>query len=218
MNSTANTAASPAKFMFDLDFAGGAEKAPAKATILLSEHTALLGDAEARGYRNGFAAAEAQARAAVELRTAAALDQIAGALDRLVAGLKGVEARLETEAVDVAVAVGRKLSAELIAREPFAEVAALASSCFRHLAGTPHVVVRVHEATYEVAREKLEGIAHMRGFDGRLVVLADPELAPGDCRIEWADGGITRDRASIDAAIGTEVGRYVSARMTAASA
>ena len=33
-----------------------------------------------------------------------------------------------------------------------------------------------------------------RGFEGRLVVLAEPEIAPGDCRIEWADGGVVRDQ------------------------
>ena len=31
------------------------------------------------------------------------------------------------------------------------------------------------------------------GFAGRLVVMGDPEIVPGDARIEWADGGIVRD-------------------------
>jgi flagellar assembly protein FliH len=37
-------------------------------------------------------------------------------------------------------------------------------------------------------------------------------LAPGDCRIEWADGGLTRDSAATAAAIGEAVARYVAAR------
>ena len=52
----------------------------------------------------------------------------------------------------------------------------------------------------------------MQGFDGRLIVLAETGLAPGDCRIEWADGGLTRDRAATAAAIGEAVTRYVAAR------
>ena len=39
-----------------------------------------------------------------------------------------------------------------------------------------------------------------------------PALAPGDCRIEWADGGLTRDRAAVAAAISEAVSRYVAAR------
>ena len=37
-------------------------------------------------------------------------------------------------------------------------------------------------------------------------------MAPGDCRIEWADGGLVRDRAATEAAIGEAVSRYVAAR------
>ena len=37
-----------------------------------------------------------------------------------------------------------------------------------------------------------------------------PDIALGDCRIEWADGGVNRDSAAADAAIGDAVARYVS--------
>ena len=33
------------------------------------------------------------------------------------------------------------------------------------------------------------------------MVLAEPDIAPGDCRIEWADGGISRDSAATEHAI-----------------
>ena len=43
-------------------------------------------------------------------------------------------------------------------------------------------------------------------------MLAESDIAPGDCRIEWADGGINRDSTEADAAIGEAVARYLSAR------
>ena len=190
----------PAKFLFDNDFAVGERT---KSSVALAEHAAKLTEAEAAGYRKGFAAAKAEA----EERAAAAIER--AELNR---GLAAVETRLETEAVEVAVAVARKLAPELIAREPFAELSALAAGCFRHLVAAPHVVVRVNDALQERARELLEETARAGGFDGRLVVLAEPEIAPGDCRIEWADGGLSRDRASTEAAIGEAVTRYVAAR------
>lgn len=204
----------PAKFLFDLDFAEGAEKKPSERAIAAAEHAAQLAEAEAAAYRRGVAAAEAQAAAGIQRQIAITLDRIGQALETLTRGMGGLESKLEAEAVDIAVQVGRKLAPELIAREPLAEVEALANDCFRQLIGAPHVVVRVNDAVYDTAREKLEAIARTRGFEGRLIVLGEPEIAPGDCRIEWADGGITRDRTATEAAIGEAVKRYVTARRT----
>ena len=77
---------------------------------------------------------------------------------------------------------------------------------------TPHVVVRVNDALYELAQEKLAAIARQTGFDGRLLIMAEPDIAIGDCRIEWADGGMMRDRAAADALIGETVKRFVEGR------
>ncbi len=204
--------AAAAKYLFDVDFSGGAESKPA---MSLAEHTAKLAEAEANGYRNGVAVAEAQALAETSRLTAAALERIARAFDRLDQALRAVEAKLEAEAVEVAVAVGRKLAPALIHREPFAEIAALSTECFRQLVAAPHVVVRVNDALYEATRDKLDDIVRSSGFEGRLVVLAEPEIAPGDCRIEWADGGVNRNSAAAEAAIAEAVERYVTARCAA---
>ena len=203
----------PAKFLFDVDFAGK-PKQPTVPTITLVEHEAKLAEAEAAGRRSGLADAKAEA----DRRLAAALERIGGRLAEATGALQAVEARLECEAVEVAVAVARKLAPALVAREPFAEVAALASGCFKELVASPHIAVRVNDALYAAAKEKLEEIARAHNFEGRLVVLAEPGIAPGDCRIEWADGGINRDSAAADAAIGEAVARYVSARCGFAAA
>ena len=42
--------------------------------------------------------------------------------------------------------------------------------------------------------------ARERGFEGRIVVLGEPDMNAHDVRIEWADGGIVRDQARIEAA------------------
>ena len=119
---------------------------------------------------------------------------------------------METEAVDVAVAVARKLCSELVAREPLGEITALVSDCFSHLVATPHLVVRINDQLYEAAREKIERQAAQSGFEGRLVILAEPGIATGDCRIEWADGGVVLERAAIEVKISELVGRYLASR------
>ena len=121
-------------------------------------------------------------------------------------------ARLEAAAVEVAAAIAQKLAPELIAREPLAEIAALVTASLRELTAAPHVVIRVNESLYAGARERLTEIAQACGFSGRLVVLGEAQIAPGDCRIEWADGGLIRDRAATEAAIAEAVGRYLAGR------
>jgi flagellar assembly protein FliH len=195
----------PVKFLFEDDFASGH---PGKRTITAAAHEAALARAEAEGFLKGQNAAEAKN----EGRATAALERMAQAAGVMAQGLAALEARLEAESVEVAVAVARKLAPELIAREPLAEIAALAASCFHQLVAAPHIVVRVPEQIYEVVQPRLEQIAHLNGFQGRLVVLAEPGMAVGDCRIEWADGGLARDRAATEAAISDAVERYVTAR------
>jgi flagellar assembly protein FliH len=196
-----------AKYLFDEDFSSGE-----KPTITLVEAERRRVDAESVAYRKGFAAGEQQAQGEAAQHAADALGVIANAMDRLDKALVGIEARLETEAVEVAIAVAGKLAPELIAREPFVEISALATESFTHLVKAPHVVVHIGADVYEAAKAKLNEIAQARGFEGRLVVLSDPAMAPGDCRIEWADGGVSRDRAATLATIDDVVARYVAAR------
>ena len=201
-----------AKYLFDLEFGPSAAPKPSSPAEILAQ----IEEAERKGFRDGFAAAEKEGIAATERRTAVAFEQIGGAIQQLAGSLAATQLKLETEAVELALTIARKLSTELILREPFAEIAALATECLRQLTAAPHVVVRVNDALHETARERLEEIAQSRGFEGRLVVVAEPEIAVGDCRIEWADGGVVRDQAKTDLAIGDAIGRYLGARQSAA--
>ena len=196
-----------AKYLFDVDFAAGE-----KPTITMVEHERRRADAESQAYRQGFNAGEQQAHQEATKRMADALSVIADGLGRLDSALTAIETRLETEAVEVAVAVAAKLAPALIAREPFAEIAALATECFHHLVSTPLVTVRIAADIHETAKGQIEEIARSNGFDGRLAVMSDESLAPGDCRIEWADGGIIRDHTATASTIDETVARYIAAR------
>ncbi len=207
--------ARPAKFMFDTDFSapnGGRPRGPSEAEV--AQRT---GEAETRGYQRGFAAGRQEAEAETARRAMAALEAIAASLGTVAGTLPAAAARIENEAVDVALAAARKLSAELIAAEPLAETMALLQDCFRHLVAVPHIVVRINEALYEGARPQIERLAAQSGFAGRLILLAEPDIALGDCRIEWADGGVERTQAAIDAKVTELVRRYLATRGNAAA-
>jgi len=202
--------AAPAKFLFDMDFSGPDKTRERPATP--AEIAQKIATAEARAYRDGFDAAQREAKAESDRRAALALEEIGIAIQAIATRFSGIEARMETEAVDVAVAVARKLCSELISGEPLSEITALVGDCFSHLVSTPHLVVRINEQLYEAARERIERLAKRSGFEGRLVILAEPEIETGDCKIEWADGGVVLERAAIEAKISELVGRYMASR------
>lgn len=202
--------AAPAKFLFDMDFAAP-DKARAPA-ITPAEMAEKIGHAEAAGYRAGFEAAQREARAEADRRMALALEQIGISAATIAQRVGGIEAKMETEAVEVAVSAARKLCSELIAREPLTEIMALVHDCFRHLVKTPHLVIRINDALYDEARERIEAQARQSGFAGRLVILAEPDIENGDCKIEWADGGVVLERTAIDSKINELVGRYMASR------
>jgi flagellar assembly protein FliH len=204
---------SSAKFLFDQDFAATRE---AKPSVPQAAHEAALTEADATGYRRGFAAGRAEALASAEERAAAAIERIARLIEELKQSLAAVEAKLETEAIEVAVAIARKLAATLIEREPAAENAALVTDCVRHLVAAPHVAVRVSEVEAASVAARIEEIARARGLANELVVRAEPGIAPGDCRIEWTDGGMNRERTATEAAIAETVSRYVMGRLAGA--
>jgi flagellar assembly protein FliH len=206
----------PAKFLFDMDFSApekGRERAATPAEVAQQ-----VASAEARGYHDGYDAAQQEARVESDRRTALALEEIGIALRGIAKGFSGVEVRMETEAVDVAVAVARKLCGELMATEPLAEIMALVRDCFAHLVSTPHLVVRINDSLYDAARERIERMAKQSGFEGRLVILAEPEIDSGDCKIEWADGGVLLERMAIEMKINELVGRYMASRDQAGTA
>ena len=204
----------PAKFLFDQDFSSTPRGHAANAADVARK----VAEAEAQGARTGYAAGQADAAKETVRRNAVAMEDIARTLTGIASRLGEAEARIETEAVGIALAVARKLCAELASREPLAEMTALVADCLRHLVSTPHLVVRINDALYDDARARVETLARQSGFEGRLVILADPEIAHGDCKLEWADGGVTSDRAATESKIAELVGRYMASRNTAETA
>ena len=202
--------AAPAKFLFDMDFSAPdrmRERAASPAEVAQK-----VAAAEARAYRDGYDAAKREAKVESDRRAALALETIGVAIKGIAARYSTIESRMETEAVDVALAVARKLAGELIAREPLGEVTSLVSDCFAQLVSTPHLVVRINDSLYEAAHARIEALAKQSGFAGRLVILAEPDIQTGDCRIEWADGGVVLERSAIEAKINELVGRYIASR------
>lgn len=200
MNATGTKA--PAKYLFDVEFGGGGRFGD-----LSGNARAAIAEAEKTSFREGFEAAKNEA----EQRCSAQLDKIATEMHLAVARLAAIETRLEREAIDVASAIARQLAPALIARQPLAEIEAIVLDVLSHVRAAPHVAVRISPEMAESAGIRLKKIAEERGFASRLVILPDPAIASGNCLVEWADGGVSRDTAAIEARIQQAIQNYLGA-------
>lgn len=181
------------KFLFERDF-----RDPGTGN---AKHAAEVQAAEERGLARGLAEGRRQAEAEAQARIADAVRRLADAAGGLFSTLDTQRAEAEAEAMEFAVALARKLAGEALRRQPLAAIADAARAAFPHLRGVPHLVVRVSEVLVEEVEPVVKRIARERGYEGRIVILGEPDLMPGDARLEWADGGVIREQAKVDEAV-----------------
>lgn len=192
------------RFLFDTDFRPRPDNpATVKEAAALAETVAR---AEAEGYARGLREGQAMAEQQIQARLSDAITRLGLAAAGLIGQSDARDQSREDEAMDFAVALARKIAGEALDAQPLAAIGDAARAALQHLRGVPHLVVRVHESLVDDSEALVKRLAREHGFEGRLVVLGEPDLAPGDARMEWADGGVVRDRARIEAAVLSAIG------------
>jgi flagellar assembly protein FliH len=174
-------------------------------------NSADLLQAHEDGYADGFANGKAQADATVNARIAATLDRLADQIEYIVQSAAEAAARQREGAIQVGLAIARKLLPDFSRRHGLKEVEAMIGTCVNELVDEPRLVIRVADADLDAISERIDTITTRRGFAGKIVLLAEPAVAPGDCRIEWADGGAERDSARLWHDIDMAAARLLSA-------
>lgn len=198
-------------FRFDTEFRDGARAEPDSAALAReSDARARIEAADAAGYERGRRDGLAEAARRDEALCAASMERVAEACAALLGTRDEDAARIERDAAELAVMAARKLAAASIARQPAVEVAAVLARCLGQVGQAPHLVVRLRAEESGMLAPLLQHLARERGFEGRLVVLGEPDIAAGDCRIEWADGGFVRERAGTEAEIDHILSRYLA--------
>ena len=214
--------AQPAKYLFDRNLDTAAVRAePLKVTLereLRRGFEEELARERRSEYERGRQDGERAARESIEAATGAAVEQLVASADGILSRLAEESAAIRADAFKVAVAASEVLAGELIRRQPTALLESLFSQCLEHLGDAPHVALRVNDALADSLQAKVATIAEQRGFKGRIIVLGDPETRCGDCRIEWADGGIVRDFERLRLSVADIVNRHLHADRPASQA
>jgi flagellar assembly protein FliH len=196
------------KFLFDRTFDDASGVLDDEDDRYAKRHTKVeLAAARAEGVEEGRQAGHAAAMSSIEAQAARAMDAATRELTALGAGRAEARKAVMEAGLELAAAIARKAMPELARRNGLAEVEALVADCLGQLVDEPRVVIRVNDALLDALEGRTQALARQAGFEGKLVLLADAALGPGDCRVEWADGGVVRNLARLLDELDTTVQR-----------
>jgi len=203
----------PVRFLFDTDFSA---KPPEETMpeedevphVELEVHLEEVKKAEAAAYERGLQDGQRSAEAIAQDHLAREAQRLADAADRMIGLIDADMKRIEGEAAALSAAIAKKISGFALQRFPEDQVLGLISECLAPLRSVRHLAVRVNDADAEKLKEPIERLAAKNGFEGRLLILGEPETQPGDCKIEWADGGILFEQEAVLQALDVAMNDY----------
>ncbi len=149
------------------------------------------------GFAEGKAAGFAEAGEAQSRRIAGMIAALPQHLANLAGEIQAQDDERRRSTLEAAITVVRKLFPRLARDNGLNEIRAVVDSCLKRLRDEPRLVIRCADADLDALKDAIEASVARSGFEGKLVFLADEEIAPGDVRTEWADGGAERHQADL---------------------
>ena len=182
------------KFMFERSFDhdnGSRAQVRERRPVTLSpeQFDALKKEA----YDAGFAVAKKASSEDQAQHLNVAVDRIGNHIGLLLQQTEAERQEKETRVREAVLAIARKVLPDFNKRHGLQEIEAVVAGIIGEMASEPRLVVRVNEAQFDQLNESLKAATEKQGFAGKVVLLADAQIGPDDCRIEWADGGIERN-------------------------
>lgn len=204
------------RFMFTVDFgdARNLSDRPPEPTFSADELKAARDVSRAEGMDAG----RREAMGSIERRSADALEAIARGLAAAAAERAEALGRIERQAIQLCTGLMHKLFPEYQRRHGAQEVESLVRESLRIMVDEPRVVVRLSDANLDALQQRIKGAAAAAGFAGKIVLVGDEAVPPGDCAIEWADGGAERNGDRVWAEIDAVVRRMIETPPEAAPA
>ena len=199
------------KFLFGEDF-----RQPRPEPERAGAEAAAVEAALAGAYERGLQAGRREAEAETGRRLADAVERLGAEANALLARADSAAEAAEAACLGYFDKLARRLAGSALREAPLAAVADAAAATFRHLRGVPHLAVRVDAALVDEAETVLRTLAREHGFEGRIIVMGEDDMRPGDVRLDWADGGLVLDRDAIETAVDTALaaGRQASGQGT----
>lgn len=170
---------------------------PPPPTFSEEELAAAVAEARKKALAEGLAKGKAETAAQIEQQIATALNAIASRFAAIEKATMAHAAEVSETTVALSLSMTRRLFPELARRHGLQEVEQLLARSLDMLKTEPRFTVKVAGAQREELVQQIDTLAGQRGFEGRVVVVTDETMTAGDCRIEWAQGGMIRSAEEI---------------------
>ena len=191
--STNDQTAAPRKFMFERSFddATVIHRAPERKPVLMKPEQ--IDALKKESYDNGFEAGKTAGHEEQTAHMTKILSKVEHNLTILTDSIAGLAKEQEEQIRRLSLSIARKILPTFTSQNGLQEIETLVNNTIQEMAREPRLVVRVHESEFDTLNTRIQEIATRRAYHGKVIVLADNDVVSGDCRIEWADGGISRD-------------------------
>jgi flagellar assembly protein FliH len=196
------------KFTFDTEFreqgdvVSEAARVRQKKTLTTEELEAMCASAQAQGTQ----AASVRAAEGIDRTISAMVIGLRATLDQSRAEIEAVRA----DAALLALAAAKKIASAALASLPAGEVEHALREAMHQAIGEPRITLRAAPNVITALESRVGAIAHEEGYDGRVLLAADPAARGADCRIEWRGGGSERSEAALAAALDALIARHFS--------
>ncbi|HYM02496.1 MAG TPA: hypothetical protein VET85_06080 [Stellaceae bacterium] len=190
----------PHKFLFDRSFDQpdppprvATRQAPPPAPPEPTFSRAELDAAREEGFAEGRETARAETMQSIEQRTAESVSDVAARLEHLLGLREKCAEDAQRRSLETMRTIVQKAVPALFRKAPILELEAVINECLREAFDEPRIVLRVADPIFDAVQRRLGALTTSTGFAGKVVLLADETLGPGDARVEWAEGGAERD-------------------------
>ena len=116
----------------------------------------------------------------------------------------------EQEAIKLSYAIARKIVPHAMEKYPRAEIEALLHDCLEKMHSEPRIIIRINSDLQDEVNELIDGIAQQTGFEGRILLRGEPNIAQPDIQIEWTNGGVSRTLEDVVKEIEDIVSAYMA--------
>lgn len=189
------------KFQFDVDFGDDENEEMHDAELHAHEHEQhvaptysdeQMNAAREEAFRSGFEQGAAEARQGIESNLSALVSVVSTGLDKLMASEASRLQQMNEVALRTTIATLKKMWPSIARQQGLQAIEETIRQSLEYNQDEQRIVIRVHDTMLDPLIQRLPQIQEQKAFPGKIIVLADQAIGEGDCKVEWADGGLER--------------------------
>jgi len=176
------------KFMFDKNDFNKVEK-PADRAVYTEAQLVL---AKEQSFEAGKIKGLEESKIQQEALISSVLDKVLTLTEELAKHEEIREKEKSIGSIKLTMQIIRKILPGFAARHPIEEIENIITNSIETRRDEPRIAVTIATEHLEFLKSKIDIITAEKSYTGKIILLADDNIANTDCRVEWADGGAER--------------------------